>query len=323
MTRNLKLLLLSALLLAGCQKDIEVDLPEHTPKLYVYSVSSVFEKMRITVGRSVPIKDYSFATTDFAVKNATVLLYENDKAPVTLTYDEASKQYISDKDLTLGATYRVDVSAPGYDAASSSAILPAFVIIEDVQNKIVSADSFGESELSIRFTDPPTPGDFYTIDITSVYELREKQGLPGIPGRPEGEEGDGYGYDYGCINSNDPAIDDVTNKDPFTTEVCLPSKNMLISDVLFNGQTRTIKFKLPRYYSDVYRDTINGKEVVTYPQIQLKHVNEDYVKYLRSYRQVRDNSGNPFVEPVNVFTNIRNGYGLFAPASADVRPIRQ
>jgi hypothetical protein len=323
MNNTLKTMLLPMLLLAGCTKDIEVDLPEYDSKLYVYAVSPVFDKMRVTVGRSVPIKEYSNYNTDFTVSNATVLLYENDKAAIQLIYDVNSKQYVSPVDIPLSATYRIEVSAPGYESVSASAALPGFVIIEDIQNKIVNSDSFGSTEFTIRFTDPPSKGDFYTIDFTSAYELRDAAGRPGIPGQPEGEGGERFGYDYGCLSSTDPAIEDVANKDPFTTEVCLPSKNMLISDELFNGQARTIKFKLPKYYSDQYVDTVDGVQVVTYSQVKLKHVSEEYVKYLRSYRKVRDNSGNPFVEPVNVYTNIVNGYGVFAPVSEDVRQIGQ
>ena len=128
-------------------------------------------------------------------------------------------------------------------------------------------------------------------------------------------------YDYGCIKSSDPAIDEVANRDPLTTDDCLPNKDLLITDALFNGGRKQLVLRIPSFYADTFVDTVDGRPITTNAQVKLKHVSEDYVRYLKSYRKAADNSGNPFAEPVNVFTNVKNGYGLFSLIAVDTRPV--
>ena len=43
----------------------------------------------------------------------------------------------------------------------------------------------------------------------------------------------------------------------------------------------------------------------------LKNHSEDYYMYKKTFNVYQSVRGNPFAEPVQVFSNIENGYGIF------------
>lgn len=302
--------LLLPVLLVACQKEIDVKLPSYNPKLYLYSVSEVYEPLRITLGKSVPVQQYRQGM-NLAVQDATMHLFVNDRQAQQIYFDETSGTYNSGDEVLLSHTYKVQVSAPGFEPIEASCKVPDFVLIEQISYRDLSEGSDGIGELMIQFTDPPTANDYYIVELTSAYELA---------GSGQGDTFR-FMYDYGCIKSSDPAIDAVANRDPLLSDDCLPNKDLLITDALFNGSMRQVVLKIPRFYADMFVDSSGGSPVTTYPQVKLKHVGEDYVRYIRSYKKAAENSGNPFAEPVNVFTNVKNGYGLFSLMAVDVRPL--
>lgn len=46
--------------------------------------------------------------------------------------------------------------------------------------------------------------------------------------------------------------------------------------------------------------------------VRITNLSENYIRFLRSSRQYYANQDNPFVEPVEIFSNVKNGYGIFA-----------
>lgn len=46
--------------------------------------------------------------------------------------------------------------------------------------------------------------------------------------------------------------------------------------------------------------------------VRITNLSENYIRFLRSSRQYYANQDNPFVEPVEIYTNVKNGYGIFA-----------
>ncbi|WP_410963591.1 DUF4249 family protein, partial [Salmonella sp. SAL4455] len=46
--------------------------------------------------------------------------------------------------------------------------------------------------------------------------------------------------------------------------------------------------------------------------VNVLRITEDYFKFVKSYSVYYNSSDNPFAEPSNVYTNVKNGYGIFA-----------
>jgi hypothetical protein len=60
----------------------------------------------------------------------------------------------------------------------------------------------------------------------------------------------------------------------------------------------------------------------TYPVVELYHVSEAYFKFEKSRIVASYTNGDPFAEPVNVYSNVKNGYGIFAINGWDWKEIK-
>ena len=92
----------------------------------------------------------------------------------------------------------------------------------------------------------------------------------------------------------------------------------VFTDDLFNGERHLaiLEFDLEN------RD--NQKSRKTELILNLKHTSEAYYNYYRSLESQANAQENPFTEPAQVFSNIQNGYGIFAVYLSDstVLPIK-
>lgn len=49
--------------------------------------------------------------------------------------------------------------------------------------------------------------------------------------------------------------------------------------------------------------------------VNLHRINKDFYQYVRSYSAYQNTNGNPLAEPVNIMTNVNNGFGFFSAYS--------
>jgi hypothetical protein len=162
-------------------------------------------------------------------------------------------------------------------------------------------DGNQQDEIRIIFNDPPATGDFYILSISKQANLDTSF----------------YSSSIGCVNTTDESVESIYDES-IDQNTCLSGDAIFFRDALFNGTKKELRLFVPTGY--VYPGTVNGDPV--YAQVQLLHVTEDYFRFSKSYRFASDNRGNPFAEPVNVYTNVQNGYGVFSIMSADVKDVK-
>ncbi len=85
--------------------------------------------------------------------------------------------------------------------------------------------------------------------------------------------------------------------------------NLLFSDENFNGEKMNFYFQTEKNY----------KEKPIY--LQLKSCSYNYFQYQLQYAFSISNAGNFFSEPVDAFTNIENGYGIFGAFVSDIKTL--
>lgn len=95
--------------------------------------------------------------------------------------------------------------------------------------------------------------------------------------------------------------------DRVSSEVFGNFQHHLIKESEFNREgEKRVRFS---FYTN--HATFNKqKEVVV--MVRLSNLSDDYVRFLESSRQYFANGDNPFKEPLEIYTNVRNGYGIFA-----------
>jgi len=98
---------------------------------------------------------------------------------------------------------------------------------------------------------------------------------------------------------NDPAIEEMNNR-------------LFINDLTFNGKQKNISLIFYNNYEEYSSNVL---------QIYLMHVDEHYYKYAYSAYKQQSIGNSPFSEPVIVYNNIENGYGILGSAAISVKYI--
>ena len=86
----------------------------------------------------------------------------------------------------------------------------------------------------------------------------------------------------------------------------------LFNDLLFNGQNKSLELEIPY-------DNFSGIEVgyewsykTLSVRVYLHNISKSYYYYRTSLELYQSASGNPFAQPVQVYSNIESGFGVFA-----------
>ncbi|MCF8450085.1 MAG: DUF4249 domain-containing protein [Taibaiella sp.] len=292
-------LIAASLLISSCEKTIDVNTPPFARKLAVNSNNELGEPLYIVVGTSAAIKDQK-NHPELLIKNANIRLYVNDTITDTLVFDNIFG-FTSSVLAEAGKKYTVVISSPSYENVEASVIAPSVVPITSiVRTPLARRNEDGDYQDAIVFTfiDPPAAGDYYILRVDGAR--------------------DSFAYisDF-CVNSSDPSIE--TNANEIAeVNTCLDSKAMYIRDELFNGRQKEIKLYVN---SAVLLPKFDGNDSV-YAKIELFHVPEAYFRFSKSSKTYWDTNGNPFAEPVNVYTNVTKGLGIFSIVSKDEKEIR-
>jgi hypothetical protein len=300
--------ILFVLALTSCELVTTVDLPEQ-PRVAV--VNSMFTSdttwfISVSTTRDI-LSDFNFWTGDVEV-------FLNDEtgvqiplthynpwdsgAPIVLGDVGAGSFFRGSTKPVPGMTYSLEVRASEIPTAYATARCPVMVGIIDL--KIDSANmiegsgeaSFNYRALPIEFTfdDPAGEEDYYYPRMFAFYEYLSIR------------NGD---TTRGVTPSYIPLVKELPGSDLFGAQREVDAMN----DKTFDGTRKT-----ERLYIIDYNYTHDGPEPVAV-KFYLHHANQDYFKYTRSMELAQRARENPFAEPVQVYSNIDGGLGIFAGAT--------
>jgi hypothetical protein len=289
-------------ILSACERETQIHIPPQPPKLVVESQQSQnsFPVARVSRTRGVTDPLPLGGQPDiYVVRNATALLYENDLLKDTLKYDAAIEKYkAAVARIETGKTYKLVLSAQGFTTAEAISITPSLVNINSLtftRNARNDRDGNPQDEIKINFNDNVATSDYYLLRIKNAH-------------------GD---YLY-CITTNDRDVEKLVYEDPLYPEDCLQSNRLLLEDVNFNGNVKTVIL----YAQAGELNPVNTPGGVLRATVELLHINRDYYKFIKSLNSYENATDNPFAEPVNLHSNVKNGYGLFTTYGRVVDSIR-
>lgn len=286
---------------ASCEKAEDVvDFPIVTPKLVANCFFQPDSAWNIHVSKSLSVLDNADIKV---VEKATVLLYEDGVFLDTAKLDPITHFYtLSSNYPQRGKEYSIEVKAPGFTQIEASDIIPAPIPIEDLSmrltDSVLSYDEYSgqyygtlKYEISLTFTDPPGEDNYYQL---SGYWLEKLQDWSDTTIYTI------YRNDIWWSDNNQPILEETNNN------------YFLFSDKLISGQ----HFKFVAEFEDY--SYFSGK---TY-YFELKSLSEAGFSYKKTAALFQINQGNPLVEPVQIYNNIENGFGIFSgycPSSKIIR----
>lgn len=284
----MKRFIILILLFLGCETIIDIDIPDDEPRLVLNSFFNPDSTLSISLFQSMGILE----TGDFkAIDGAVVSVFDKDGAQITQLTDNGEGKYSSLFVPQAGEEYRIEASKNGFSTIESSDMIPldsARIISIDLTLTESGFEGGGSGEYDIEFTIKDFAGsDFYEVQVfeRSVYEF-------------DGVRYENFGNRF--LDSEDPVFDEFNSS----------GLGLLFGDALFDEGELKISVSA---FLNLGNNCEEAPECISEESFLIvRKVSESYFNYNRTLRLQQDLEGNPFAEPVSVFNNIKNGFGIFA-----------
>lgn len=281
--------------LSSCEMVVQPNLPDDGAGVVVYSFFRPEAPIQIDVFNTVSI--YEKASMNRA-RGLTILLYENDEL-VESIMENGSGTYIGVTVPQPGKEYRFTTQAANTSIAAQSSVPEAVSITNATFSTTIKDINIGEYgyPAEITFTDPANEVNYYTLEVfvDDCADGCDEQGISG--------------------ELNELLIEDVKVNTSGNVDIEIGagpegidgSRYLYLTDNGFNGQPFSFKF----YVIPTLLDMEESPEAII--KFVLKSVTEDYYNYLitSDYQKQIEDEG-ILAEPVQVYTNIQNGLGVFA-----------
>lgn len=291
------------LLLSSCEQTITIPIPDNGRKITLNSILHADSSIIVRLHESKHILSSSMSYKPLV--SADVVLFENNNEIGKLTLSDNNSDYSGDfsfytisHQLKAGNVYSIEAATEEHGTVLSKCTIPTPVQINNVKvEKSNNTDPFGyESErhdFELNFSDPEGIENFYFIEVKfndsySYYDDITQ------------EEVFVQNYFFVNIDSDDPAAIAIYNYE----------SGLIIADEYFDGKDYTFYF-----YST---DSWYGGEPLKKFYVIFHSISKEYYYYLKSLEHHKDALYDPFAEPVQVYSNIENGFGIMAGLSTVV-----
>jgi hypothetical protein len=275
--------LISSLL--SCKKVIDIELPETDPKIVVNSFFTDNSRIKVHLSESIGI----VGGTPPDITDASVMVREN--GVIIDTMNRESGYYNSHILAGKNKNYALEIIRSGMESVFCEDIIPEKVILQGYvcsDSVLIDGDGMTINELKLDFEDLPGPS-FYEVEL----EARDVV----------------HNYKMGLWFMN--------NSDPVITSTGLLDYNprtLIFKDDMFDGKHCSVKV----YFATDPLSDYNLK-------IIFRSVSESYYKYkAKQFAYLFSLENDIFSgmgEPINLYSNITGGYGIFAGYSSDEKVI--
>ncbi len=295
--KKLKLLicLFAVFIFLSCEKVIEAkDLPEQDSRIVLNSLlfSEDLITANITASRGI-LSNKAFKDLDKAVCQ----VFEND-AYLGNLINIQNGNFTSFFTAKVNNKYRLIVSASGYSSVTATTIIPPSVKYTNLErydtlnynyrlNQYSSTTKSldGTSKFKLKILDDLSAKNFYSIK--PIIILTDSLGNT--------IENDGYGSLY-IKNNND--------------ENSYESTSFEIDDLTkVNGNQMSLDFDVSFYFNI----SENLKSIRVY--LEISNLSQEYYNYKMTLKKQTEAGGGFFSEPVLVYSNVINGFGILGGSS--------
>jgi len=313
------LLLFLLSIVYGCYDEgrlLEISLPSREPGLVIHSLvypSSGLERP-YPLGIKVSSTAHLYDKSPVFITDAEVLLYKNGHLTERLAYVDSLGYYPFFESPDYNDGYQVEVIKEGFPPTMASTVVPSAIEIDTViitPFAYFDEEGYVFSEVEIRFQDAPGETNFYEVVVfnTSGFYQLKTDFRPG-----DYQENTGEALEL-------VAFDKVITEEPYyTSKTDINSdypESLLFRDNTFNGQDYSLKV----YFNPPGRIHTAGHIANHGARVYLRNVTEETFEFktsmIQHYIHRQEDILYGVGEPVNVFSNIENGYGLFGAYSYD------
>ncbi len=300
------LIIIIIILAIACQKPLEIDYPKQSPLLVVNCLFAPDSLFIARISHTAQTND----STDLSITDANCEIWLDGEKLATLSHTENGFYTNANIKPQVGKAYTIKVTHPNYPTVSATDTVPAkTTVLETGFEHFTDYDILDESYLNmlyIRILDDVTKDNFYQIktDLRSYdFEYDSTETINDTL------------YQYSPIyiaNNNQAAI----------THALVAVQLMLFNDKYFNGNNILLNFEYSLssgafFYDIPYYQTHDL--IITLKNTSSQYYN--YVKQLQKHVITQDILANQIYgvgDPVQMTTNIQNGFGVFAAYNTQI-----
>ncbi|GAB5538202.1 MAG: hypothetical protein Salg2KO_03050 [Salibacteraceae bacterium] len=301
---------ISLMTLYSCQTVVEIDLPERESELTVNSIINTENNIRVEVSASKGVLEPGEIEQ---VDKAQVTVRGSDGTEATVRFRTSDPLRMSDYyEVPIiplpNIQYSIRVESDGFETATSSTVVPNSTSIVRVDTAIGLVDGELTSQVSLTFRDRADELNYYELKFYALLYV------------PDTINGQVY---YTPITQEIYAIP--ASLDDFFGQ---GDDELIFDDELFDGLEYTQRVNYYYEVPFVGQDTLQFTEgdvrnfLSTYLVSELRTLSFDYYQFQSTYNVYRFSSGDPFAQPVQVYTNIDNGFGIFGGFSSSFDTLR-
>ncbi len=277
----MKPILLTALLgltIISCEKEIPLDAEQKEPRIVVNSIFGDGDTIYVHVSES---RDVLFEGDLPNLTTADVKLQDvNGNVLGNFTHQGDGVYKLNGYTASTGQEYILIVSNNGFKEVYAQTKTPYANVISNID----TVRQGNEMNYAIKFTDPSVT-NYYAVAIEQITI---------------GEDGFGGYYMYSDYYFETSEI--FTQNGSADVDGTKYGSIFLFSDATFNGGQCV--FDASTY---VPIESFDSTIVV----VSLMSLSEDYFKYKLSLEKYQETAGDPFAQPVQVYSNVENGFGIF------------
>ena len=269
----------------SCKKVIDIDLPPTDSKVVVNSFFTEDSQIKVHLSKSIGILDNIIPECT----DATVFVRGNDILIDTMYYQ--SGYYYSHILAETNKNYALEIIVPGTDTVFCEDIIPEKTFLQNcvcTDSVLIDEDGMVINELKLDFQDLAGP-TFYEVELTATDIISN------------------YKWRLGFKNNSDPIITStgLLDYNPGT---------LIFTDKMFDGKHCSVKI----YFAFDWDRNNNIK-------ITFRSISESYYKYKEKQFaylfSLENDIFSGMSEPINLYSNITGGYGIFAGYTSDEKPI--
>ena len=276
----------------SCEKVIPFDEEIVEPKMVINGVfhSDTTWRIHISSSRSV-IDSNSYKN----ITNASAFILDNNENLIEELMHDTNGFYIGSTTPQENVNYHLHVDHPTLENTRSQNLIPSLININGIDTTTTYSNGEKYLDLSINFEDPGNISNYYLVETYLVREILEIK------------NGDTLEYEIDTSKAFMLLTDEVFQDGDSPWE-----DQGLFNDILFNGQTKSLEISLPNWdnYGNEAGYIWSDRNIGL--RFYLHNISQDYYYYRRSLELYEQTSNNPFAQPVQVFSNIQNGFGIFA-----------
>ncbi len=293
--RSLSGIVILAMLISGCEKDIKLELQKEGNNKVLYSFIYPDSAFRLHYSKSVNVlSDQSFTL----VKDANFKMYINDLYQGKYSFPENDIWgEWSNFGFTAGDTIRIKAMDDTSDTAFVETYIPDIVDIENLDtlsSTYQGADGilYDVLKCNIVFTDGDDDDYYQLVIIQERWEV-----VDGV---------ENYYLDTVDYIKDDPVFYSRSQEETLLEGLDFHG---LFNDEIING-TYDLQCLVPSSYYKLY--WFDKKIKLTF---YLYHHTNDYYRFVRTKLISDYYNGIPVFEPINIFSNVTNGIGLVSGMS--------